>query len=126
MEAETESGKILIVDDDPMTCRLLETIFKMEGFNAISITVAGRVIPILEEETPSLVIIDYHLAGEEGVELIRPIRENRTTANTPVIMTSAIDRTKESLEAGAEGFIIKPFDMDKIVEQVRVLIEKGR
>lgn len=114
--------KALVVDDDPMTCSLLETILQMENYQTASATGFGDIITLLNKEQPSILILDFHLGTRETLEQIPLIRANPEWRHLSIVMTSAIDRRQDCLEAGADEFILKPFnwqDMLKTVNKIR-------
>ena len=117
-----EKGKILIIDDDPMTCSLLETILQMENYQTASATGFGDILALLDKEQPGILILDFHLGAQETLGQVPLIRANAVWQHLAIVMTSAIDRRQDCLEAGADEFILKPFnwqEMIKIVNKIR-------
>lgn len=114
--------KTLVVDDDPMTCSLLETILQMENYQTASATGFNDIIALLDKEQPHILILDFHLDTRETLEQVPLIRANPVWQHLSVVMTSAIDRRHDCLKAGADDFILKPFnwqDMLKTVNKIR-------
>jgi DNA-binding response OmpR family regulator len=114
--------KTLVVDDDPMTCSLLETILQMENYQTASATGFNDIIALLDKEQPQILILDFHLDTRETLEQVPLIRANPVWQHLSVVMTSAIDRRYDCLKAGADEFILKPFnwqDMIKTVNKIR-------
>jgi DNA-binding response OmpR family regulator len=117
-----EKEKVLIIDDDPMTCNLLETILQMENYQTASATGFGDILTLLDKEQPGILILDFHLGKQETLEQVPLIRTNGVWQHLSIVMTSAIDRRQDCLEAGADEFILKPFnwqEMIKIVNKIR-------
>ncbi len=117
-----ETVKILIIDDDPMTCSLLETILQMENYQTASATTFGNILTLLDKEQPHILIMDFHLGTHETLEQVPLIRANPTWQHLPVVMTSAIDRRQDCLAAGATEFILKPFnwqEMTRTINRIR-------
>lgn len=104
--------KVLIVDDDPTTGGLLETILQMDSYQTAFADAIeqGDIISLLEREKPHIVILDYHLGSVETLPFLTIIRADSTWSQLPVLMTSAIDLERDCLRAGASGFILKPFN----------------
>lgn len=121
--------KILVIDDDPMTCSLLETILQMENYQTASANDIENIRSLLDQEEPHILILDYHLGSKETLEQVPIIRADADWQHLAVLMTSAIDRRQDCLEAGANGFILKPFnwqEMTKIINKIRdELLDKG-
>jgi len=115
-----ETLKILVIDDDPMTCSLLETVLGMENFQTVSTSHIKNedVLALLNQENPQLIILDYHLGGEETIADVKVIRADATWHTLPILMTSGIDYKQKCLDAGANGFVLKPFDWREIVDHV--------
>ena len=117
-----ENIKVLIVDDDPMTCSLLETILQMENHQTVSANSIENILSLLDQEKPHILILDFHLGTKETLEQVPIIRANADWQHLPILMTSAIDRRQDCLEAGANGFILKPFnwqEMMKFISKIR-------
>ena len=117
------SPKILIVDDDVITCGLLETVLQLENYPTTSVSKIENedIISLLNSENPQILILDFHLGAKETTEYVTTIRNSSDWKQLPILMASAIDRRRECLEAGANEFILKPFDwqeMTKIVNRI--------
>ncbi len=102
--------KVLVVDDDRNTVKLLQTLLELDGFEVATSPRGADVIPTAEETHPDIFLMDYHLADMDGVDIVRELRAHPVFAKTPIVMTSGLDVGEEVLEAGANKFIIKPFE----------------
>ena len=109
----------MIVDDDRLTSSLLQTLFELEGFEVTCVAESGKVISSIEEQKPSVVLLDFHLGNTESTAFIRQIREVPGIASVPIIVFSGEDKAEETLAAGADRFLIKPFDPSGLVEIVK-------
>jgi DNA-binding response OmpR family regulator len=116
--------KILVVDDDPMTCHLLETFLQMENFQTSSATSIqdGGLIPILEEEQPDVLVLDVHLVSYETLGEVKRVRATERWRTLPIIMTSAINHSRRCREAGANDFILKPFDWQDVTHRINTIL----
>lgn len=106
--------KVMIVDDDQTSVMLLRTLLELDGFE---VSMAGRgadVLPIAERVIPDIFLMDYHLSDVDGVEVLRELRQHAQFKNTPVVIASGLDVGDEVLEAGANKFIIKPYEPDQL------------
>ena len=106
--------KVMIVDDDRTTVKLLRTLLELDGFE---VDFAGRgadVIPTAQAFLPDIFLMDYHLSDTDGVDVVRDLRASDQFAKTPIIMTSGLDVEVEALEAGATRFLVKPFEPDEL------------
>jgi len=116
--------KILITEDDILTGKLISKVFKQPDNEIIHVSNALSAIQHLENEVFDLALIDIHMPGFDGIELIRYIR-NELKLTLPIIVITR-DNYKETLfkalEAGADDFINKPFEMNDLYERVTQLI----
>lgn len=119
-------SKILIIDDDPTTCSLLETVLQMEDYETVSSNDVedDDIIALIEKTSPHFIVLDYNLGSTETLKYITDIRASKAWADLPVIMTSGMDRKRECLEAGANEFLLKPFDYQEVAEQINKLSDK--
>ncbi len=104
----------MIVDDDHTTTKLLQTLLELDGYQ---VAVAGRgadVVPLAQQRAPDIFLMDYHLSDVDGVEIIRALRALPQFAVTPIVMTSGLDVEDEALRAGADRFLLKPFEPDQL------------
>jgi DNA-binding response OmpR family regulator len=115
-----ENPKLLVIDDDPMTCNLLETILQMENYRTASIMNidSGGIIPILDDKQPDMLILDLHLGVNETTKYVITIRSDEKWRHLPILMTSAIDESRACLEAGANDFVLKPFNWQEMAQRV--------
>ncbi len=107
-------AKVMLVDDDRTTVRLLQTLLELDGFEISAVGRGSDVMAMAEEKIPDIFLIDYHLSDMDGVEVIRALRASETFANTPIVMTSGLDVEDEALAAGASTFLVKPFEPDEL------------
>ena len=117
-----ENVKVLVIDDDLMTCSLLETILQMENYQTASVNRVDNILALLNQEEPHILILDFHLGPKETLEQVPLIRANAQWQHLPILMTSAIDLRQACLAAGATDFILKPFnwqEMTKVINKIR-------
>lgn len=115
-------AKVLIVDDDAVTVRLLSTLLEIDGFDVITAARGGDVMARVRADVPDAMLIDYHLADMDGVEVIRQLRDDPALRKLPIIMASGLDVQAEAIGAGASLFLIKPFDPGELPRLFNKLI----
>jgi CheY-like chemotaxis protein len=120
--AEGVVAKVLIVDDDVVTVRLLSTLLEMDGFDVVTAGRGQDVLPRVHAELPDAIMIDFHLADMDGVEVIRQIRKDPKLHTLPIIMASGLDVQIEAISAGASLFLAKPFDPGELPRLFNKLI----
>lgn len=107
-------SRVMIVDDDRTTVKLLQTLLELDGFEVQVVGRGADVLPQAESFKPEVFLMDYHLADTDGVEIIRDLRASDQFASTPIIMTSGLDVEEEALSAGATTFLVKPFEPEEL------------
>jgi two-component system response regulator AtoC len=106
--------RILLVDDEPGIRAALKMVLE-PAFETIAVTSAREGLQALRRESPSLVLLDIVMPGEDGLELLDTIRAEQP--DVPVIMLSALNALKTAVEAmkrGAADYLTKPFDADEL------------
>ena len=116
-------AKVLIVDDDRTTVTLLKTLLELDGFEVRSVGNGQAVLSLVEEYRPDVILLDYHLSDIHGIEVLRDIRNSTEHATLPVIVASGLDVGDEVLAAGANRFLVKPFEPDELPGLFNDLIE---
>ncbi len=101
---------VMIVDDDRNTVKLLQTLLELDGFKVVIAARGADVLPVAEKSAPDLFMVDFHLSDMEGVEVIQQLRAHPAYADKPIIMASGMNVESQALAAGANLFLVKPFD----------------
>lgn len=112
----------MIVDDDRTTTSLLSTLLELDGFDVVLAADAGAGVTKAGVESPDVFIVDYHLADSTGIEFIQQIRRIERFSKTPIVMSSGLSRDREAKEAGANAFLLKPFDPSDLVALLNKLL----
>lgn len=111
----TDPALVLIVDDDEGTREMLLLALEDEGYRAVAARHGGEALERLADELPAVVLLDMRMPVMDGRELQNVLREQYPTL--PVVVTSADSRLAG--EAGdAAGFLVKPFDLDDLVQTI--------
>jgi class 3 adenylate cyclase/CheY-like chemotaxis protein len=129
MTAEDEPRpRILVADDVPANVRLLEAVLEPAGFAVSSASSGPETVERVVAELPELVLLDVQMAGMNGYEVCRRIRENEATALVPVVMVTshASEARIDGIRAGADDFVTKPFDQQELLLRVRSLVRIKR
>jgi len=115
--------KVMLVDDDRTTATLLETLLSLDGFDVVLAARSGEVLESARRERPDAFLIDYHLSGGmNGAEIIRQLRAEPAFQRAPIIMTSGMNVEDAALRAGANLFLIKPFDPTQLPNLLNQLL----
>lgn len=115
-------AKIIIVDDDRTTSDLLKMLFELDGFNVVLVSRGNDVLSAAEQHHPDLILMDYHLNDIQGVEVLRRLRQHPTLQHIPIVIGSGMNVEEEVMRAGADHFLIKPYDPDSLTRLMRQII----
>jgi DNA-binding response OmpR family regulator len=120
---------ILVVDDDPVIQKLLAVNFEMEGYRVVTAGDGEEALACISAEHPDVVVLDVMMPKVDGIEVVRRMKADPATAPVPVLLLSARAQAKdvaEGLDAGADGYMTKPFDPVDLLERVASLLEGDR
>ncbi|HUD44355.1 MAG TPA: response regulator [Patescibacteria group bacterium] len=117
-----EHKTILVADDDPAICDSLCILLEDEGY-AVEITSNSDTLPRIQEVHPDLVLLDIWLAGEDGREVCKKLKNNPETQAIPIIMISASKNAISAKSSGADEFLPKPFQINDLLEKIKYYTE---
>jgi len=118
MQANT---RVLVVDDGVALLNLLSSLLRSEGFNVVGSLASGHgVLTQIAKSAPHIVCLDYHLPDTDGITLLKQIQQSHPTVAV-VMITGSNDPNlqAQATEAGAAGFITKPFSQQQIVQELQ-------
>jgi len=118
------AAKILVLEDDRAILEALEMALQDGGYQTVTSTQNGeRIEQLLREGLPDLILLDILLSGHDGRDICKRLKAQETTRYIPVVMISAHPAAKDAaLEAGADGFLAKPFDLDELMAMVEQFV----
>src|SRR6201996_5289680 len=120
-------ASILVIDDEAGIRESLEVLLTLEGYSIKTAPDGEQGLRMLEMESFDLVLLDLALPGQSGLDLLPQIKERQP--ETPVIMITAygtVDNVVEAIRAGAENFVQKPWDNEKLLADIRSAIARHR
>lgn len=118
----TTQKTILIADDDEGILDATQAILEFEGYH-VNITLDGSAVLRLQGDLPDLLLLDIWMSGQDGTDICRQLKSNHDTKQLPVLMISASrDIEQYALDAGADDFLAKPYEMEALLEKVRRLL----
>ncbi|MBM4326756.1 MAG: response regulator [Deltaproteobacteria bacterium] len=118
-------AKILIVDDEPAICDILARWLSADGYACESVHSGEAALDALEQDEVHLIISDILMPGMSGIDLLSIVRSK--FPGVAVLMVTAVDDRKtgiRTLELGAYGYVIKPFDRNEILINVAMALER--
>jgi CheY-like chemotaxis protein len=115
---------IIVVDDEPDIVFALTLMLGDAGYHVVAVGQADDLMQHLHSaQAPDLILLDMLLAGRDGREIVRDLKANPSTSSIPVLMISAHPRgAQEAADAGADGFLAKPIELDTLVAKVAALL----
>lgn len=122
-------ARLLVVDDDDDVARFIAMNLTFEGFDVSVAHNAADARAVIREHRPELALLDVMMPGVDGVELCRQLRADPMTASIAIIMVTARGLSADKvvgLTAGADDYIIKPFDTLELVARVRSALRRNR
>ncbi|MBQ6476558.1 MAG: response regulator transcription factor [Clostridia bacterium] len=119
--------RILVVDDDKNTRKLLETVLKQNGFTAITAKNGIDALDIMDHEQIDLIVLDIMMPEMDGYEFTETLRGNGD--ETPILMVSAKHQPEDKRRgfiSGTDDYIVKPVDQEEMILRVRALLRRAR
>jgi pilus assembly protein CpaE len=121
--------KILIVDDEYDTLRLVGLMLERQGYSIIAAENGQQAMQALRKEKPDLVLLDVMMPGIDGYEVAKRIREDDELGNIPIIMFTAKTQVEDKvtgLESGVDVYLTKPTQPRELFAQVKVLLTRAK
>ncbi|EGG80855.1 hypothetical protein HMPREF9477_01891 [Lachnospiraceae bacterium 2_1_46FAA] len=118
---------IYCVEDDSNIRELVVYTLESTGMKARGFEDGRKFTEALAFETPELVLLDIMLPGEDGIEILKKLRNNAKTKNIPVIMVTAKGSEYDKvvgLDTGADDYITKPFGMMELVSRIKAVLRR--
>jgi two-component system phosphate regulon response regulator OmpR len=119
-----ETAQLLIVDDDPEICLMLQSYLGEHGYRTRTAADGQAARALLAQEVPHAVLLDIGLPGEDGLSLARHLRENYDLG---IIMLSGAGETVDrivGLEVGADDYLAKPFDLRELRARLKSVLRR--
>ena len=120
---------VLYIEDNPANMMLMERIVARLGdVELIPAHTAEIGIALAISKTPDLILMDINLPGMNGIEALGQLRATPKTSKAPVVAISAAAMPRDierAEQAGFEGYLTKPIDVEKTIAKIRELLERG-
>jgi DNA-binding response OmpR family regulator len=116
---------VLVVDDDARSRNLLEIVLTIEGYGVVGADSGAQALALIEQQSPDAVLLDFLMPGMDGPELCTRIRGLSLQRRLPLIVLSGMDdpQAREAArDAGADDFIVKPFDRADLRDRLAALL----
>jgi len=117
------ADKVLVVDDELEIRDLLGRFLTEQGYKVMVASNGEEAIELAEKENPKAILLDIKMPGIDGIEICKRLKAKEKTRFIPVIMATALwDTYADAIEAGAEDFVTKPFNLTELSHRVKSII----
>lgn len=122
------SVRILVVDDHPTNLKLACDVLASEGYEMERAADATEALEVVKRTPLDLILMDVALPGMDGLTLTRLLKTDPATESIPIVALTAFAMKgddRKALDAGCDGYIAKPIDINRLPEQVRQVLQDG-
>ena len=122
------TARVLVADDDEDIRVFLDITLGLAGFEVIQARDGVEAFEVARSRVPDVVVLDVMMPRMDGIETLRRLRDDARTSNLPVILlTAKVQRqdTIDGLDAGADDYIVKPFDAEELLARIRAALRRA-
>jgi two-component system chemotaxis response regulator CheY len=118
---------VFIADDDMMIRSLLRLILREDGYNVVGEAATGEgIVDNCKHARPEVLLLDINMPGADGLQVLEKIRVAQPEVKVIMISADAtLERVTEALQKGASGFIVKPFNAAKVLDDISNALRKS-
>jgi CheY-like chemotaxis protein len=120
----TSTSTVLVIDDDPATCDLLQRCLVDAGISVFTAANGEEGVLLAQALRPDAIILDVILPDRSGWEVLEALKADPDLVDIPVIMLSIVDERGRGLGMGATEYLIKPVDSEQIINLIRRCMQR--
>lgn len=123
------SRRILVADDEPYVQRMMCRVLSAGGYAVMGAADGDEALKRAWAEIPDLILLDKHMPGKGGLEVLAELRRDERTQGIPVILVTgdeAPDDEARGVEGGADDYVCKPFLPEELTARIAGLLRRGR
>lgn len=121
---------VLVCEDDPAMVRIFQFLLRQHGILNVLTTASGNeVLKIAQRELPAMILLDMMLPDKEGIAVLKELKQDNACRSIPVVVVSgkeADDHVREAMDAGAVGYVVKPFEPTELGGRIRDFLDNMR
>ena len=129
MMPSEDKGTILYVEDNPDNRMLVRRILLSEGYGLIEANNAFEALEVIKQRKPDLILMDINMPDMDGYTLTAKIKAMPSFERVPILaLTANVMRgdRERTLEAGCDGYIQKPLDIDQLIKEIERFLARSR
>lgn len=123
----SNDAKIMVVDDDEIVARTIERTLRAGGFQVVVVQSGVEALRAARRNPPDLMVLDVLMPGLDGYEVCRQVRDDPLLKDLPILFLTAKGKEEDriaGLQAGADDYIGKPFNLDELYLRVRAVLRR--
>jgi CheY-like chemotaxis protein len=120
-------AKLLIVDDDMDTLRLVGLMLERQGYDVLAASSGNQALSLAKSASPDLILLDVMMPDVDGYEVTRQLRDDANTANIPIIMFTAktqLDDKLTGFDVGADDYLTKPAQPQELFAHIKAVLSR--
>jgi two-component system cell cycle response regulator len=124
---ENPKIRVMVVEDDEAASMFMAEVLEMEGYQAIVVNESSKALEIASSTIPHAFLLDLMMPPPDGFKLCRMLRANPVFRHTPILIVTALDDTDSrivAIGAGANDYLVKPFQIKDLASKVKDLLEE--
>lgn len=112
----------MLIEDDQTMLSLLHTLLEMEGYEVHELDKFTNIVDEIKKVKPDALLMDVHLEDVDGLEILDQLKTDQELKELKVIMSSGMDFSHQSMDKGANDFILKPYMPDELITKIQQLV----